>query len=502
MSLLPCYCMTQSQNLSMAVTGLCPYTCRRSPLDYYQVPQKIAEISELSSALCKNFNREGQMCGLCKKNFAPAVYSYTVDCINCINYEMNWLKYVAVAFGPPTLFFIAVLTIRLSVTSGTMVGFVTVCQVLATSVEARFKTVELGGDLSIHYKVIFTLYSIWNLDFFRPLYPPFCLHPNMSMLLAISLDYVIALYPVILVLMTFVVSSIYDKYCHFYMPHFVLHRYRRVCDIRNSVIDAFVTALVISYVKILNTSFELLLYSNLKDLNGKFVNRVVYYNGDLTYLGKEHIPYFVLALLMSLIFNIFPVVLVTLYPFRCLQYLLNKHGKKLQVLGIHNIMDVFYKCYKTNCRYFAVAYLYLRIIDLALLEIALSPVYFSLISILYLCMAVAIGLIQPYKVKAHNFINSFLFSVIAVLKIFEYTVDFTMPVYEDRIKPHTYLISELTLYYIPPLYGAVLLLYYMSKSVALHIWLRARELNRFHDESLPHRLSRADEYAHLLSVSS
>lgn len=31
-------------------------------------------------------------------------------------------------------------------------------------------------------------YAIWNLDFFRGVYKPFCLHPDLSMLQVICLD--------------------------------------------------------------------------------------------------------------------------------------------------------------------------------------------------------------------------------------------------------------------------------------------------------------------------
>ena len=49
-----------------------------------------------------------------------------------------------------------------------------------------------------------SLNGFWNLDFFRTLYPRFCLHPNMSTLQVLALDYIIAAYPLLLITYTLV----------------------------------------------------------------------------------------------------------------------------------------------------------------------------------------------------------------------------------------------------------------------------------------------------------
>ena len=78
-----------------------------------------------------------------------------------------------------------------------MVGYVTVSQLIATYTSAKLY-------LAFHAKLKWVVlsYSIWNLDFFRSIYPPFCIHPHMSALQVVSLDYIVAVYPMILVLVT------------------------------------------------------------------------------------------------------------------------------------------------------------------------------------------------------------------------------------------------------------------------------------------------------------
>lgn len=510
MSVLPCYCMTQYRNSSTAVVGLCPFTCTEylPLLNYRPLPAHV-NVSGLALAMCKQFHRRGQICGQCEDGYAPAVYSYT---LNCTNHKISWLKYIGMAFGPQTIFFVIIVVSRTSVTSGLMVGYVTVSQLLATAIELRFKAVEV---LQTKAKILYTVYGVWNLDFFRALYTPSCLNFDLSPLAVISLDYAVAVYPMCLIMVAYLVVTLCDRFKYCTPFHHLIFRYYQMCDIRNSIMDAFVTMLILSYVKILNTSFELLLQARLIDQDGRMKETVVYYQGNLIYFGKQHLPYAVLAIVMSLIFNIFPLVWLTLYPCRCFQRCLNMCWSPQRSAPVHNLMDDFYRCYRTtprDCRCFAALYLYLRIINLSLLFIALSPVYFILISILYLSMAFLIALSQPYKVYWHNVVNAGLLFIVAIIKILEFTLEFSVGIYEhDFVK--VYLDIEVFLFHVPPLYGLVVLLLHQIIPQKIqdytirkihHVFSKFLQKLKGEDrfeESFAHRLSHADEYTHLINVN-
>ena len=269
--------------------------------------------------------------------------------------------------------------------------------------------------------------------------------------------------------------------------------------------------LILSYVKILNTSFELLLPVDLVDKSGKVIDRAVYYSGDLKFFGTQHLPYAILAIIMSLTFNVLPLILLTLYPCRCFHKFLNKCWKGS---GIHHIMDNFYRSYKTtprNYRYCGVIYLYLRVINLALLLVSLSPGYFTLIAIFYMSVAMFIACVQPHKIYWHNIINAGLFFIVAVMKILEQALEFSLGVYEQHFL-EIYFHIDVILFCVPPFYGLLLLLHHLlGKRVVLLLSQKGfgkvlRKLQRksmhWNDESFPHRLSEADEYTHLVSVSN
>ena len=56
-------------------------------------------------------------------------------------------------------------------------------------------------------------FGVWNLYFFQLVYKPFCLHPNLSIVQIMCLDYAIAVYPLLLiVVLTFMLFKLYEGF--------------------------------------------------------------------------------------------------------------------------------------------------------------------------------------------------------------------------------------------------------------------------------------------------
>ena len=88
-----------------------------------------------------------------------------------------------------------------------------------------------------------------------PHYTPFCLHPHTNTLLVLALDYIIAVYPLLLIALSYLLVLLYDRNVRFivclwkpFVPLFI--RFRRQWNIKSSLVDAFATFLLLSYVKI------------------------------------------------------------------------------------------------------------------------------------------------------------------------------------------------------------------------------------------------------------
>ena len=64
---------------------------------------------------------------------------------------------------------------------------------------------------NVGFNVYINFLSIWNLDFLRLFYEPFCLHSEMTIIQAITLDYILAIYPLVLMLTVCSLASLHSK---------------------------------------------------------------------------------------------------------------------------------------------------------------------------------------------------------------------------------------------------------------------------------------------------
>ena len=166
--ILGCYCMTYNETAEIVVSGACFYNCIFD-LDnvlYCPVPKTVGQPNDV---MCGDFNRDGQLCGECKTNYSPPVYSYDLQCTMCSGGQYNWIKYVAIVFVPLTVFLVFVLCCRISATSPKLYAFVLFSQVFASPANVRVVLADINGSNYTHTAIIghiiFTIYGVWNLDF-------------------------------------------------------------------------------------------------------------------------------------------------------------------------------------------------------------------------------------------------------------------------------------------------------------------------------------------------
>ena len=427
--LLPCFCMTQyAKNPNITVVGACMYRCRLPSSEH--VP---SNTSGLLMYMCNgttavingvlNWNRGGQLCGRCHEGFGLPAYSYDWRCVKCSHnkhsVKNSIVKYCVIAFLPLTGFFIMMVTLRISATSPSMNAFVLACQVLTAPLQVRIFLSSLpirnGRPIVLMYRVIASLYGFWNLDFFRTLYPLFCLNPNMSTLQVLVLDYIIAAYPLLLILITYSLVELHARDCKIVV--WLWKPFRR-CFIRfqrtyiqTSLVDAFASFLLLSYVKFLSVSFDFLVPVHLYDVHGESMEPYLYFDGTVEYFGKQHLPYAILAIIVLIIFNILPLLLLCFYPCRCFQKVLNHYGLRNQAL--HIFMDAFHSGYKNGTegtrdyRYLSVAYLLIRIFYFIIAAVMSTSIVMGsyIQGVLFTVFAIMITIMRPHRTLSHTVVD-------------------------------------------------------------------------------------------------
>ena len=467
LSVKACYCMTYSEKLNGTFMSYCFYRCsyKFHFHEYHQIITK--NTSKLNEEVCGSFNRTGLMCGECIAEHAPSVYSYDLACVECKDYKYNWLKYIAVAYLPLTAFYILMIVLRVSVNSGPMVVYIAVSQMIATPGVLRFVFNAIHQHDN-RFQIMMSFYSVWNLDFLGVVYKPFCLHPDMSILQTISLDYAVAVYPLMLISITYCLVRLHDRYIVFSRLWLPVYRccstFRRKWNIRESLVNAFATFFILSYVKIMNVSFDILTLNNAyyDEFGNKAGVKFLFINGSMTPFSKEHTTYAVLAIFMFLTFNFLPLVLLCVYPSRCFQKCLN--CTKCQYRTLHVFMDTFQGCYKEtprDCRYFAGFYLFLRCINLIVYSVSKNPTYFSSAAFVLLIALVLVAIFKPYKQLKRNTIDIIILFIAIVMYInfsLATEIQYFAPKSVQEYKRLIWIILTPVMA-ILPLYGLCLLIY-------------------------------------------
>ena len=491
-SVFYCYCMTYNEGIDLVSVGRCSATCHFR-YGYSKVLQS-NDSESLNAEVCGGLKREGQLCGDCIEGYGLPVYSYSMKCVECNeeDFKYNLMKYLCAAFLSLTLFYFLVVILKISITSHIMVASVFICQVVAIPSISKIVFKSSRHTLA---KLIFHYVALWNLDFFRFVYTPFCLHPKLNTMQVLALDYLIAVYPMLLIFLTYIAVALHDRYpliVTLWRPmQRVLTCIRKEWNIRGSLVQAFATFLVLSYVKILNVSFELLNPVLPHNINGDLINqRYLYSAGTIEYFGTKHLPYGILALMMTLVFNILPFLLLMLYPYNTFRkYFCNEYSH-----GLFIFMDVFHGCYVNqpkDYRWFASTYFISRFIQL--LFISVEDIFSVLVftSFHFLALSLIVMFLQPYKNKRQNRVDVALLLNASICLLF-----FCYLTFSDAygLKPNKWIHKILSFIasaagILSILYGlAGLIFHILPKKWSNSIWqLLAKKLKLQHtkDEDLP-----------------
>ena len=412
--------------------GECPYCSQLTKKQSFYV-------SDLE--MCTTIHRNGTLCGKCLNGYGPVVNDDAFSCNNCSTTEAkyHWVFYLMTEFLSVTIFFFIVLLFNISVTSGPANAFVFFAQILTSTLKIDGDGAILLQNVTSHAAILkdvyIVVYDIWNLNFFRPFLPKFCLSSDISTLQLLSLGYITAFYPIILTALSFSLWWLYGRgiqpvVCIFRPLHYCFARFRRIWNLQRSIIHAFATFLLLSYTKFTLVSFILLTPTPIVNDQGEPVGPgVVYYDGTIDYLSSNHIPYVVAAVIFLLIFVALPpVILIAPSLLRTFEKIFNTHicikfhpGPSFQ-----QFLDAFHGCYKDgteegegskyDLRWFAGFYFINRILLFAIF--AFTPHWIAqylLQQLAFTGLFLLFALFRPYKEDFYNKVDSTIFAILAAI---------------------------------------------------------------------------------------
>ena len=265
------------------------------------------------------------------------------------------------------------------------------------------------------------------MDFFSYVLPAFCISDKMSILQVVAMDYIVALYPLMLTVVIYVLIEVYDRG---YRPLVILwspfHRclvsFRRSWNVKGSTINAFASLYVLSFTKVGSTTVSLLLSAYLRDiiLCHTVHQSRLYLNASCELFRKCHLPYGILSLTMSLIFILLPTLYLLAYP--CRHYITHYSGNwcldSPKFTFFHEIAKIFHHSFKdgmdgtSDRRWFAGVYLALRIVIISSM-IWRSERDFQIVGSISGLFLVAV--FQPHVIGSYNCIDALLFGGLAII---------------------------------------------------------------------------------------
>ena len=251
--------------------------------------------------------------------------------------------------------------------------------------------------------------------------PPMCLGKHFGNLQVLAFQYLIALYPLILVLVTYALAELHARqwWCVYWLlwPIVKLFKVLRISiDPMRSIMNTFATFVLLSVTKFTKVSVNILSYANLRDANGTVVARVSLYKAGVVYFSAEHLPYAILAIIVLMFCNVLPLLLLFLSPMRSFQRCLSSCCCSFRCVHfVNTFLEVFQGHFKDRVShhrdYRFVAGLQFLLRSSILVNysfINYTEFMWSISIVMFLLWAVGVLMFKPYKRELHNVLEAIL----------------------------------------------------------------------------------------------
>ena len=460
------------------MAGPCPPSfCKTTTSSHIQLPNVTVG---LYKHLCDH-NRTGILCGRCVKKFGPAVNSENYECVYCtgINLAANIAKYVSSVYLPLAALFIILIVFDIRLTTGPANAFILYSQVVSStfSLEADGQipwnrlniTVSSYEALLKGYK---SVYGIFNLEFIENFLSPFCFSSSkfFDTLAVLSLDYAVALFPLLMIIMVVVFLKVRDC-CS--LPERIVGRRshlpaRWTRSINEALLPAFAAFLLLSYTKFNITASYIISWQYLIDENGtRGAVARAYYAGQYMVNDKAYrLVYLVPSSLVFIVFGCVTPLLLLSYPLTLLEWVLARSTflwRFYPIDKVHVFLDTFQGCYRNGMRFFAGLYFLFRL--------AINTAYFATDSwlqqfvfqqIACVVMITLVALCRPYNDENWylNYVDVFIFvdlAIVNALSLYLYAVS-----QEDQSPPLSGFVFQYILVFLPLLYMIGYIFWYFA----------------------------------------
>ena len=361
----------------------------------------------------------------CGDGLGVAINSHNLSCVECKSSIIGLVALIGLEFVPVTVMVGLIAVLNVNLNQGSLSSYIFFCQLLTTSfpsvgypswIVPKHAVCQGIHNDQYQYDLVLLLspLSIWNLDFINFLYNDIngkgisiCISEKTTPLGAISFWYLIALYPLVLIVLMYVCVNMYGKgykcfICALRPIHRVLARFWRMFDIQPSLVHTAASMYTLCFTQLAAISFKIL-YSNNNPTEPVFFYdyRQKYFRGWHGLAGTFAIV--VLVLLIT------ATMYLLLYPFRLFQKCISsaKINKDL-LISLSDALTGPYKDGTENTwdyRYFVGIHFAVRLVVMVFYYIPLKYGFgiYILETVICIFMFSAVVIFRPYKKNIHSF---------------------------------------------------------------------------------------------------
>ena len=409
------YKANQSESEDSLISCFCPPGFCSSE-DNLLLPST-ANREELNERVCTD-SRKGVLCGHCNDDFSVYMHSLEFSCKPNKHCELGWIFYILSNMLPVTIIFLVIIIFNIPFTSGAINGFIFYCQVVSMFHVSADDSIEFPSSAQTLNRVSSFIYLAHNLFPFVLDELSFCLWEKATALDVLAFSYVTLVYSFTLVIVVILVMNKCVSRCSCKTL-----QNTQFLNLQSSKIHGLTTFLILCYAQCIFVSILLLASAKIRhrESDQNSTQTVVYYNGEITWMSSEHLPYAIPALIFLVLISIPPIALL-IYPlhYKVLSALRLAESKHITFLfnpleRLKPFLDSFQSCFKDEYRFFSGLYFVYRFLIMMNMGINYLQDSFIFLEAQLIFMLILHGVCQPYKKRAHNIIDTLLFNNLALI---------------------------------------------------------------------------------------
>ena len=270
----------------------------------------LTDIEQLNDGICGPVLRMGDLCGECLPGYAVAVNSAKFECIPCNisntqGFVQDLFAYVGLTYGPILVLLLVIIFFNFKLASSATMGFILYAQMVGSGIFSLYPVMCTGCQKRKVQTAYETIYGIFNLNSLASLMHPFCLSENFGTLDVICLEYAIAGFPLVMIILISLILRCTSRFqCCKAGSSNSIHTAPK-----NTLLHAFISFVLLSYTKFSLASTRSIVVSDLFDHTGETKQKRIFYAGHLMLSDSRFLlPYGILAMLILILTIICPLL--------------------------------------------------------------------------------------------------------------------------------------------------------------------------------------------------